>query len=440
MNIRSLLLWFLVVWGAILSWCAPRPSWDISALPDLFAVMPNDFDQILHIQVDDDILALMWTQYPDSAPVIQEFQWIQEIWVRQSSAWSVWESLLFVQGKDVDINQLAALWLVALDPNYQAFTLPDDIQVYGTPALIQSKQYTWVSWDKLMTELTRVSRNNSGNLYFVSRSTVGWLQWLALQFASKLQGTVGVLRLGNRLPNGEARMLFSSGTIKTDSEKWNARTATQNIPIHASTHGLATLFGMDWWLAKTFLPFVLNQYLGDSTSLLSENDYETLITGLDGSLSIDIVPNALGMWWRVIFDESKMFDVFDHSYPVIDGKVKTELFPGTGIDGTKEATRILWNASADTWSGTLVSLPVLSISKWADLTDISYMMINEFPVSSQTISMPWSTLAVATVDFNLLTSMMWIPAGELITTGDKKNIDLEVIGNAQEDIVRILLK
>jgi len=77
-------------------WACSNSSWTtVQWLPDLFSTLPDDFDQLLFIDVDDDVLDLVATQYGEATPIAQEFAWINTIVIWQKGSTESGENLLF---------------------------------------------------------------------------------------------------------------------------------------------------------------------------------------------------------------------------------------------------------------------------------------------------------------------------------------------------------
>ena len=434
------LLWLL--WAAVLlTWCASTPTWNVTWLPDVFWHIPSDFDQLLFIEVDDNIIDLLWTQYGDATPVVDEFEAIESVLIWQSAEGVEGESLLFVEGEWVDIAQLAALGLVALDAEYTTKELTPWLQVHGQTSVVDSNDYTWLWSDRLTTDFAQLYADAWWNFHFLSRPTTQGIAWLALQFSSKLDGTIWSLYLWNKLPHGEAKMLFGDGVVTSSNESWEWRAGNGDVPIHVSLHGISDIFWVDSGMIKTFLPLIAGQFLWDSFSLLSDNDIDTFVESLAGSLSLDIVPSIIGMWGRLVVENTEMYKVFETMHPALDGAIKSQMFSWAVIEEVKEANTMSWNTSVPlgTWAENL-TLPLISIDSTTDTTSISFMLLDDIPLESQTTTYPWSTLAAATVDFELLTSLMWVEAGALLETSDSTSVDLEIIAVDAENTIRVLLK
>lgn len=439
--IKKLQLLLVIIFMAwVLTACWKQNSVEVSWLPSLFSLFPSDFDQLLFIDVDDDIIDLLGTQYGEDTPVVQEFRWIESIWIRQASARDEGQNLLFVQWSNVDINQLAALGLIPLDWNYVTKSLGNNVQVYGEKDTIDSKDYNWVVWDKVIQEFWILYNEVKWNFSFVSRPTTEGLAWLAIQFSSKLLWTVWVLDLGNKLPSWEAKMLFSDWVVKSSPDDWNARKAWSNIPIHVSLHWVTDLLWVNTTMIKTFLPLLLSQYLGDWASLLTDKSLDTILTALQGAVSLDLVPSLLWMWWRLVLETPDVFNVFDTMYPVLDWAVKTNLFSWAQLESIREANILSRNTSLPVATGSVASIPLLSLEKWVDTTSISLMLIEDIPLIDETTSYPWSTLAIANIDFWMLTQMMGVEAWELLQDNESQSLQFEVITVEQENLIHIMME
>ncbi len=435
----TLILWLIWI-GFSFSACSNSQSWSsVQWLPELFSVIPNDFDQLLMIDVDENVLELVATQYGETTPIAKEFEWIDTIVIRQKGSAQTWENLLFVQGDEVNINQLAALWIVALDPDYQSFELTENVQVYGEKALVDSKIYNGVKGDELLQEFWKLYTKSGGNFNFLSRPWGEWLQWLAIQFAAQLKWTVGSISIGNKLPTGEASMLFKDGVVPSRSDSWSARAWSPESPIHVATHGLTELLWLDKTLVKTFLPILLTQYLGDWAALFTDSHYDSLIQWLNGSVSLDVVPSLIGMWGRLVVEDPQVFSIFDSLYPVLDGAVKTKMFAWTEIESIKQASSLRRNTQVpiDWWEN--LALPLLSIDQTPETTSLSLLLVDELALNTSTQTYPGDTLAVAEVDFTLLTQLMWVEAGELLQGTTDTKLKLEMKSDSANNRIRILL-
>ena len=435
-------IWFLLFWflSLTLVWCSWWASTLQSWLPEVFSVVPDDFDQILYFDIDADLLELMETQYGANTPVSQEFARIESVVLWQKLDGAEGESLLFVEGKDVDVQQLAALWLVALDPAYETRALENDIQVYGLVSSLDAIDFDWIQSSDLAKSFWKILKQKEWNFWFISSPSNSGLGWLAIQFANKLIGTVWVLSLWNKLPSGEAHMLFKDGVVKEWTEEWTSLSNSTDTPLSLSTNNISWLLWLDSAMLQTFLPLILQPVLGDGASLLSSADIKKLVQSLAWTLSVSFVPNILWMWRRLAVDTPDAFWVFENMYPVLDGYIKSTLFSWTNIELVKEDSLISWNTDLPTWSWDNISFPLIEIQKDPDITTLSFMMVDDlaWPVTKWT-SHPWSTIAVWLVDFLMLTQMMWVEAGEIVQAWADK-LKLEMIADEGENIIRVELK
>ncbi len=425
------LLWWCNRWGI---------PWTASWLPEIFSVMPSNFDQILYFDIDEDLISLMETQYGANTPVAQEFSRIESLALWQTVSGVEWESLLFVQGKEVDVQQLAALGLVALDQSYETRNITSDIQVYGQKWLLDSKDFTWLTSSDITANFSTLLKNVGWNFWFISTPSNSGLWGLAMQFANKLVGTVWVIDLWNKLPSWEVHMLFKDGVVKKWDSQWTALSNSSETPLSLSTNNLSSLLWLDSAMLQTFLPLLLQPVLWDGASLLSSSDIKTLVQSMAWTMNLALVPNILWMWRRLSVDTSDAFSVFDSMYPVLDGYVKTTLFSWTQVDLVKEESLISWNTAISPWSWESIAFPLIEIEKSPESTTLSFMMVDDlaWPVQ-QWDTYSAETIAVWQVDFLMLTQMMWIESGDIITEGNS-SIQLEMIAEEEKNMIRVVVE
>jgi len=234
-------------------------------------------------------------------------------------------------------------------------------------------------------------------------------------------------------------MLFKNGIVPNRTESWTARAASPESPVHVATYWLTELLWLDKTLVKTFLPLILTQYLGEWAALFTDGNYDALIKGLNWSISVDIVPSLIGMWGRLVIDDPTIFTIFDSLYPVLDGAVKTKMFQWTQIESVQQASLLSWNTQVPLEADETLALPLLSIEQTPDSTAISLLLVDTLSVSNETVTHPWDTLAVAQVDFDLLTQLMWVEAGELLQWWSETKLKLQMKSDAENNRIRILL-
>lgn len=434
--LRNCLL-ILFLW-ILLSWCWKK-SPNVISLPPIFDVVPSNFDQLLYLDIDEDLISLLQTQYWENTPIIDEFRKISQIAVWQRGGNDP-QSLLFFDAEELNINQLSALWIVPLDDTYQLYNIQPWIQVYGQKSVVESQTFQGsYSWELFELFADKIATNR-GNFSFISLPIGEWLAWLALQFGSKLQWTIWTFDLWLALPTWDAYMLFKEWVIKDSNQSWTSRVSNEAIPISVSTNWIVKMLWLDSMVTKSMLPLLLGQLLWDSFSLLSQDDLDTIITALWGSLTLEILPSLLWTWWRLIADNVDVYRVFDSLFPVLDWTIKARAFSWSVIEEEKTASSMKRTNTVSVWSWEVVWVPILEITQGADYSQFSMLFVDEIPLWDQSKSNPWSTVATALIDIELLAWLMGLPVGEIFIDADTDMMSLELSTDASENLLHLEVK
>jgi len=382
--------------------------------------------------------------------VVVEFAKMQSLVLRQSSTVDSWSTILFIDpkpGLEINLNQLNVLWILPTDPSYEVRNM-SDIIIYAQTTLYDQLMFDGVQDQLLISSLQ--SADFEHNLLFVS-TPIDWQTWRVAQFANKLQWTIVSADISTWLPTGEARLLFDGWFVpRLSSSDTREASWSSNSPIHISAHSLSSLFGIQPLLLESFLPLILPQFVWGSLSLLNSDDYRILVDALWGTISLDLVPSIVGRWGRLTFQTSDVYTLLDKMYPALDGFIKSQpsVDDTTTIFTTKEQSLMSWSTSFAVWDETAetVTLPLLRASQTSDTSSIEYLMLTELsvvdtPDTNIKTTHPLSTLAVWTIDFDILSeilpalSMIWGQA--TLDTLQWSILDIEVSADHEQDQIVI---
>ncbi len=441
MSIKKWSNLFLLCTVVFLFWCSSGDWWPVSWLPELFSIAPDGYDQLLHITVDEWVLSILTQQYGDGTPVVEEFQKIDELLIRQKDSETAGETLLLVKWDQVDLQQLAVLWLVGWDESYASTSLTENIQVYWQKDQISSIQFDGLTSNDLMRQTWSVISDES-NFVFVSRPTTLQLPWLAWQFSQQLKGTTWAFKIWTEMPSWQATMLFSSWVVPKFGGTWQARSWSEWSPVHIATHDLFELLSIPKTLLETFLPVFAQQYVWESLSLLNPDDYSTIFESLWGELSLDLIPSVLGMGWRLTIENEKLYDVLYKMQPALDGYFKAELFSDADVESSVSEREIMWSSDIPLWDGTTNTFPLVWAKKDSTngVTQVEFMALDDSPswVNNVRKEYPWATFLVADIDFALLSSLLWTEM-QMLAWPSENTLHVEMTSEPKNDLVRIVV-
>ena len=434
--------------SVFLAWCTTQPL--AVDLPEVFSVLPDGFDQLLYIDVDDQVLGILEAQYGEQTPVVLEFAKMESLVLRQSSSIDGGSTMLFIYPKpwsEINLNQLNVLWILPTDPSYEVRNM-GDIIIYAQTSLYDQLLFDGAQDQLLISSLQ--SADFDRNILFVS-TPIDWQTWRVAQFANKLQWTIVSARISTWLPTGKARLLFDDWFVpRLSSSDTREASWSSTSPIHISAHSLSSLFGIQPLLLESFLPLILPQFVWGSLSLLNSDDYRILVDALWGTVSLDLVPSIVGRWGRMSLQTSDVYALLDKIYPALDGFIKSQpsVDDATSIITTKEQSLMSRSTSFAVWDGSdeIVTLPLLRASQTSDTTSIEYLMLTDLPNIDTTntnlkTTYPLSTLAVWTIDFDILSeilpalSMIWGQA--TLDTLEWSMLTIEVSADHDQDQIVI---
>lgn len=437
------LLTFFACW-VVLSGCT-NSAWSNIDLPDIFASLPDWFDQLMYVQVDDQIIDLVELQYWEQSPIALEFEKIESLVLWQTSAGDAPYTMLAIDPvpqAEIDTNQLAVLWLTA-GAGYEFRSL-GDLQMYAETSFFDNFSFAGVQDHKLLSQIQ--PKDLTRNVVFVSLPISGQT-WRVAQFANRLQWTIVSADIGTSLPIGLARLIFDDWFVPDLSGQWDWTSTiwSPDSPIHLSAHSLSSLFGIQARLLESFLPILLPQFVWGSLSLLSADDYKILSQALWGVLSLDMVPSPAGRWGRLSIADPKVYWLFEKIYPALDDFITSWPSQDATIASTKQQSRMTWMTSFDA-GGENVTLPLLDISRDTDATTIEYLMLSDLDLAIDNTnknSYPPETLAVWSVDFATLSSIVpalwviWWSAQSAVDISQRPQLQLEIISDPQSNQIRI---
>lgn len=247
------------------------------------------------------------------------------------------------------------------------------------------------------------------------------------------------------MPTGEATMVFEPGVVPKFAWTWKARSWAEWSPIHIATHDLFALLKIPKTLLETLLPVFAQQYVWESLSLLNPDDYSIIFESLWWEISLDLLPSALGMWWRLTVENEKLYDIFAKMQPALDGYFKAELFSWGNVRYDSLPDVMSWSSEipAWVWPEWLWEIPLVWIGKVvADATEkvtqIEFMAMENawMWVNRVRKEYPWSTFLVADIDFELLSSLVGADM-EMLAWDGKNNLHLELTAEHKDNIVRL---
>lgn len=421
----------------VLAWCGGSPT--SQSVPELFSYLPQGRDQIIHIDVDKNILDILERQYGKDTPVVQEFSNIQELALWQQWDAQFWNSLLMLHGDDIDISNLAVLGLLWWDDSYWSTQISDSVYAYGQDEVLKRLQFQWIDDNRQVEQLMHTVTTDDRNLLFLSNPWEIQLPGIGWDFSDSLQGTVGSFSVWTKVPTWEARLMFGPWIVPRLSWSW-APTVSSWSPIHISINNIVEVINIDKTLIETTLPLLLQQRLPQWWVLLGVEEYSTIYEALRGTIWVDLSPSQMWLWGRLTLQQADVADLLIRISPVLDWYFKTWPFAQTELTLEQSQQWVTWTSQIPTWVWSEIRpVDLFGVNRTSDVSQIEFMNFTPLGrVESSETKYPAKTFLVWNIDFALLSQILW---GSLDMFGPQQQsrVNIQVTAHHNDNYIWIRL-
>ena len=321
---------------------------------DIFSYAPASFDQFIYIQVGDemeDALANMqWVQYGSGLQQLAER--VEQLLITQLSTDTQVHSLLFLEGDEIDIDELQQLGLITWWEEFRTEQLSDRIWMYGPQETFDrySMNKKWLRDQELVDDFLRQFQAGNYNIGFVSTPLSQEGLPVVQQFSQQLEHSIFMTRLSPEATIGNLSLQFTDGVINANDTTFSpllSSYASQESIVYLEMQDILWFFGIEKEQFLGLLPVLLGQYGSAYGALLSQDDYATLYDSLEKNIALVVEPSTtsmLGMSVHLVFAHADMYGVLSGLGPL--WKSTIEWFLGTGsVQETTTETSVSYTAS-----------------------------------------------------------------------------------------------
>lgn len=403
----------------------------LSLLPD------QEYSQIVRVSPDEQITAYVSDQLGNDPAIIQTLDRVDDFLLAQRWEADLEQNIMIAQWDDLQTDLFASLWLLEPTDGYQFAQVNGDTVAYWPSDLVQDMgdSYTTRSSQSLEHQLIDHKNNASSSIWFMSRPSRNIAAGLGLPLSQKIQWTIASVDLWpDLLPNGDIYMYFDKGII---SEKESSRSSLVSDTPAAGSLSLShilSMIGVDSAWVSLFLPFVLEQYLGESIAMLSKSDYEAIYTALDGAILVEMKETEIGSAYILTLWDPEIFGIFEKLAPFVQAQLGAQVGSGSIVTDFW-VNQLDRNVNiAEKWA-----FPYLSIYQWTQSTSI-WLFTDEFGIYSASDSKNASdilgTFEISPALLPLTDASTWLP----IWGRDAEPVLGKIVLDSKEGALRVEMR
>jgi len=346
----------------------------VSSWSFLETLPSQKYNQVVWISPDDQIREYIWWQLWNNEAVLDMLDQVEEFVIAQWWDSEQPETLMIAQWEEIQTSLFNTIWMLDLTDWYQFEQVTNDIVAYGPSSLVA---WLWsgkkgFEEDSLEYLLIQDKKSSWSTVWFMSRPSGNISAWLGLPLSQKMKWTLAHISFAeNLIPEGTIDMYFDNGVIQEwSSERYpliSPNTKWGSLVIW----NILELLGVEKSSVTAFLPFVLEQYVGDSIALLNTQDYTRIYDGLNTSVRIDMGQSDMWNSYVLTLGDEKIFETLEKVAPFVKPKLQEQIWTGTLLTNF-EANKLTRTIETTQWA-----FPYLSIVKGAWSTSL-WLFTDEF--------------------------------------------------------------
>jgi hypothetical protein len=297
----------------------------------IFSFVPSQYDQILFVQSDNEMLEALKTIQGEI--VVAEMEPILKH-TKQLILWQYFDSveqydyslLLFAMNNPQNIEKMIESGVLYTWDDVTYEELAPWYYMYGEELsrTMQKKAPKNLLDNQTINRYLNIFWQENAHIAYIAKPEgLFGLENnpLFASFAQSLQTTFAWSKIKRDVQEWSLLLTFNKPIGKPSKKPWKWRLATfvkQSVPMYVEIHDLLTTFEISDAQFSSVFPVLLWEQSA-FVSVLSANDLNTLYTALDSPFSLTIArSNIPWLWWvwaTLMFSNSDIFTIFQKVWP-----------------------------------------------------------------------------------------------------------------------------